>query len=70
MRLEVIQYALKCKEELDVILGAIDKIKLMLFDNQLDEMYAETLLELEHLRLSAHRATENLSNALEDFLNG
>ena len=39
MRLEVIQYALKCKEELDVILGAIDKIKLMLFDNQLDEIY-------------------------------
>lgn len=69
MKLEIIQYTLKCKEELDKILDAIGKIRALLFNNDLDEAYAETIMELEHLRLSANRAIENLNAGLEFFMN-
>lgn len=69
MKLEIIQYTLKCKEELDRILDAIDKIRALLFNNDLDEAYASTLMELEHLKLSAYRAIENLNAGLEFFIN-
>ena len=69
MKLEVIQYTLKCKEELDVILESIDKIRVLLFDNNLDEVYAATVRELSELRRSTHRAIENLNKGCEELLN-
>lgn len=68
MNVKVIQYALKCKEELDKILEAIESIRIMLFDNDLDDVYAATLHKLECLRLRAHQAIESLEKGLEEFI--
>lgn len=68
MKLEVIQYTLKCKEELDKILGAIDTARLTLFNSDLEEVYTETYQQLEDLRLSTHRAIELLNEVFDEFM--
>lgn len=70
MKLEITQYTLKCKDELDRILESIGTIKRLLFDNDLDEIYEATLLELESLRIMAHNANESLCKAYDEFLKG
>jgi len=68
MKLEVTQHTLKCKEELDRILAAIETIKVLLFDNDLDEIYEATVNQLEELRVMTHSAIESLSKAYEEFV--
>ncbi len=68
MKLEVIQYTLKCKEELDNILVALEEARLALFNSDLDEVYQSTYSGIEDLRIRTLRAIELLQNGFDEFM--
>lgn len=68
MKLEVTQHTLKCKEELDRILAALETVKVLLFDNDLDEIYEATFNQIEELKVMTHKAIESLSKAYKEFV--
>ena len=67
MKLEVIQYTLRAKDELDMIIGTIENLIQLLYENDLDDRCGKVCQKLRETQRMACSARVALSDTFEEF---
>lgn len=67
MNMDIARHTLRCKEELDRIIQISESLQLMLYNQELSEMYQDTLRELRELLSVAEKAIELLNYDFERY---